>query len=157
MKLINKFTSWYLGISAFVFLVGGILTFYSFESHIEIAQAKEQEKLLRHICQKIENGVPYEKLVREQLHIAEIPYNSPVKKVSLSDTLAWSPQLQRIDRQIKASASYKINGHHYDISVYNMMINTDDVTKVVFESMAGIFLLLIVLLWVFIRLGSKEF
>jgi hypothetical protein len=43
MKLINKFTSWYLGISAFVFLVGGILTFYSFESHIEIAQAKEQE------------------------------------------------------------------------------------------------------------------
>lgn len=156
MKLINKFTSWYLGISAFVFLVGGILTFYSFESHIEIAQAKEQEKLLRHICQKIENGVPYEKLVREQLHIAEIPYNSPIKKVSLSDTLAWSPQLQRIDRQIKASASYKINGHHYDISVYNMMINTDDVTKVVFESMAGIFLLLIVLLWVFIRLGSER-
>jgi hypothetical protein len=70
--------------------------------------------------------------------------------------LAWSPQLQRIDRQIKASASYKINGHHYDISVYNMMINTDDVTKVVFESMAGIFLLLIVLLWVFIRLGSER-
>ncbi|WP_052353893.1 sensor histidine kinase [Flectobacillus major] len=156
MKLINKFTSWYLAISAFVLLAGGILTFYSFESHIEIAQAKEQEKLLRHICQKIEKGVPAEKLVREQLQIREIPYSLPIQKVTLSDTIAWSPQLQRVDKQIKAAASYKIQGKHYYISVYNMMINADDVTQVVFESMLEIFLLLILLLGIFLRLGSER-
>ncbi|XZF15970.1 sensor histidine kinase [Chitinophagaceae bacterium MMS25-I14] len=156
MKLINKFTLWYLAIFAFVLLAGGVLIFHKMEREIEFQQSKELEKLLKHIAHKIELGIPYEKLIREEIDIHELSMNEKIQPVKLSDTIAMSSQLQRMERQLKASASYKINGRHYYIATYNMMIKASDVTNVVVQSMVGIFILLLILLWVFIRIGSEK-
>ncbi|MFD1816618.1 Signal transduction histidine kinase [Pseudarcicella hirudinis] len=156
MKLINQFTLWYLAIFAFVLLVGGVLIYYKFESQIEYAQSKELEKQLVHIAQKIKIGIPANKIVREQIQIRELKYSAPTVRLHLSDTIAWSRQLQRMERQIKAASSYKINGKHYYISVYNMMIRAQDVTKLVIQAMLWIFVLLLILLLIFIRIGSEK-
>lgn len=156
MKLINTFTIWYLGISALVLLLGGILIFQKLESEIDFEQGKELERQLDSYAEKLKKGKPPEHLKRGRLEITELPLGAAVQPFSVRDTLAWHDQLEQMERQLKVSQSYLINGKHYYLSTYNMVIETEDITETVVQTMAAIFILLLIFIAITGRIVSKK-
>lgn len=156
MKLINIFTVWYLGISAIVLLLGGILIFHKLESEIDFEQGKELERQLDNYAGKLKNGKPPHRLEKEGLEISELPLETALLPFSVRDTLAWHDQLEQMERQLKGSRSYLINGKHYYLSTYNIVIETGDITETVVQTMAAIFVLLLIFIAITGRIVSKK-
>jgi signal transduction histidine kinase len=156
MKLINKFTLYYLGISSIVFLLGGVLIFKKLESEIDFEQGKELERQLDSYAEKLENGKPPSRLRNDGVEISELPLETALLPFTVGDTLAWHDQLEQMERQLKGSRSYLINGKHYYLSTYNIVIETGDITETVVQSMAAIFLLLLIFIAICGRLVSKK-
>ena len=156
MKLINQFTIWYLGISVIVFLIGGILIFKKLESEIDFEQGKELERQLDRFASKIEEGKDPEDFHIDRLEIKELPATAPMRPFTVGDTLAWHEPLEQIERQVKAGRSYLINGRHFYMSTYNIMIETNDITETVVQTMVAIFLLLLVFITITSRMVSKK-
>ncbi len=156
MKLINTFTIWYLGISAIVLLLGGILIFQKLESEIDFEQGKELERQLDNYAQILEKGKPERLKKKDRLEIAELPPESPLLPFNVRDTLAWHDQLEQMERQLKASRSYLIDGKHYYLSTYNIVIETSDITETVVQTMIAIFILLLIFIAITGRMISKK-
>jgi len=156
MKLINKFTLWYLGISSVVFLLGGILIFQKLESEIDFEQGMELERQLDSYAEKLKKGKAPERLERDRLEIAELPLEAALQPLNVRDTLAWHDPLEQMERQLKASRSYLINGKHYYLATYNIVIETGDITETVVQTMVAIFILLLVFIAVTGRIVSKK-
>lgn len=156
MKLINQFTIWYLGISVIVFLIGGILIFKKLESEIDFEQGKELERQLDRFASKLEGGKEPREFHIDRLEIIELPIAAPLRPFTVGDTLAWHEPLEQIERQVKAGRSYLINGRHFYMSTYNIMIETNDITETVVQTMGGIFLLLLVFITITSRMVSKK-
>src|SRR5690554_7907606 len=156
MKLINKFTLWYLGISSVVFLLGGILIFQKLESEIDFEQGMELERQLDSYAEKLKKGKAPERLERDRLEIAELPLEAALQPLNVRDTLAWHDPLEQMERQLKASRSYLINGKHYYLATYNIVIETGDIKETVVQTMVAIFILLLVFIAVTGRIVSKK-
>lgn len=156
MKLINQFTIWYLGISVIVFLIGGLLIFYKLESEIDFEQGRELERQLDRYARKMESMDNPSILSKDRLEIRELPLDRAPVPFQLGDTLAWHEPLEQVERQVKAGRSYLINGKHYYMSTYNIMIESDDITETVVQTMVAIFLLLLIFIAVTSRLVSKK-
>ncbi|MDO9552284.1 cell wall metabolism sensor histidine kinase WalK [Rhodonellum sp.] len=156
MKLINIFTIWYLGISFVVLLLGGVLIFKKLESEIDFEQGKELERQLDSYAQRIENGAAPKKIKTERLEIAELPTEKALVPLTVRDTIAWHDQLEQMERQLKASRSYLINGRHYYLSTYNIVIETSDITETVVQTMLAIFALLLIFTAITGRYISKK-
>ncbi len=156
MKLINQFTTWYLGISVIVFLIGGILIFKKLESEIDFEQGKELERQLDRFASKLEEGKEPGEFHIDRLEIIELPSAAPLRPFTVGDTLAWHEPLEQIERQVKAGRSYLINGRHFYMSTYNIMIETNDITETVVQTMVAIFILLLVFITITSRMVSKK-
>ncbi|WP_375585684.1 sensor histidine kinase [Cyclobacterium xiamenense] len=156
MKLINQFTIWYLGISVIVLLIGGVLIFYKLESEIDFEQGKELERQLDNYARRMEFMDNPARLKKDRLEIRELPLEAELIPFQVNDTLAWHEPLEQVERQVKAGRSYLINGRHFYMSTYNIMIESDDITETVVQTMITIFLLLLVFIVVTSRLVSKK-
>lgn len=156
MKLINQFTIWYLGISIIVFLIGGLIIFYKLESEIDFEQGRELERQLDRYARKMEFMNDPSSLSKDRLEIRELPLDQALVPFQLGDTLAWHEPLEQVERQVKAGRSYLINGKHYYMSMYDIMIESDDITETVVQTMVAIFLLLLIFIAVTSRLVSKN-
>ncbi len=156
MKLINQFTIWYLGISIIVFLIGGVLIFYKLESEIDFEQGRELERQLDRYARKMESMDNPSSLSKNRLEIRELPVDQALIPFQQGDTLAWHEPLEQVERQVKAGRSYLINGKHYYMSMYNIMIESDDITETVVQTMVAIFLLLLIFIAITSRLVSKK-
>ena|SRR5690554_3902432 len=156
MKLINKFTLWYLGISSVVLLLGGIMIFQKLESEIDFEQGMELERQLDSYAEKLKNGKAPDRLERDRLEITELPLETALQPLYVRDTLAWHDQLEQMERQLKASRSYLINGKHYYLATYNIVIETGDITETVVQTMVAIFILLLIFIAVTGRIVSKK-
>jgi len=64
--------------------------------------------------------------------------------------------MNRHEKQLKASKSFKTEDKHYRISYYNLVIESEDITETVVITMVSIFLIQLVILGFFIRIGSKR-
>ena len=156
MKLINTFTIWYLGISALILLFGGILIFQKLESEIDFEQGMELERQLDNYADKLKNGKSPDRLQKGRLEISELPLETELLPFNVKDTLAWHDQLEQMERQLKGSRSYLINGRHYYLSTYDMVIETSDITETVVQTMVVIFILLLVFIAITGRIVSKK-
>ncbi|WP_332913143.1 hypothetical protein [Algoriphagus boritolerans] len=64
--------------------------------------------------------------------------------------------MNRNEVQLKASKSYKINGKHYRISYYNLVVEADDITETVVITMVAVFAIQLVFIGFFFRIISKK-
>ncbi|MEX2513084.1 MAG: HAMP domain-containing sensor histidine kinase [Cyclobacteriaceae bacterium] len=156
MKLINQFTIWYLGISIIVLLIGGILIFKKLESEIDFEQGQELERQLDRYARKMESLKNPEELEKDRLEIIELPLEKALIPFNVRDTLAWHEPLEQVERQVKAGRSFLINGRHFYMSTYNIMIESSDITETVVQTMVAIFVLLLVFITITGRIISKK-
>jgi signal transduction histidine kinase len=157
VKLINKFTLWYLAISTLVLLLGGIIVFYKVQLEIEKEVTRRLQRDIDLTAKLLEDGAPIDSLDREQLSITEISFSEPLISLRTSDSLApYSPRLTSIDRKFTVTSSYKINGKHYAITAHNFIAEPDEILEGIIFSLVVTFLILLVFVALASHLMSKQ-
>ncbi|MDR7128004.1 signal transduction histidine kinase [Algoriphagus sp. 4150] len=156
MKLVNAITYWYLGITLAALLVGTLFIYNKLELEIDFELGLQLTRQIDAFAARIENGVPAEALQYDKLQIEEIPFDLPIEELQLSDTLAYNDPMNQNEEQLKASKSYKINGKHYRISYYNLVVEAEDITETVVITMLTVFVIQLVFIGLFFRYISKK-
>lgn len=156
MRLLNLLTAWYILITMVGLLIGGFLIYKKLDSEIDFELGRELDRQIEAYAQRVKAGVPPDRLNYDKLEIKEIPFNLPIEELSLRDTVAYHDPMNRHEKQLKASKSFKTEDKHYRISYYNVVIESEDITETVVITMASIFLIQLVILGFFVRIGSKR-
>lgn len=144
MRLINKFTVWYLAVTFLVLAIGGLIVFYNVQKEVDDEVTRELRSWLDNAAEQIKQNDSVSLQFRDQVEVREIGMNAPEVQLTSFDTIAMHKQLQRMERHQKVKASYKINGKHYLISAYDVVVEPDDITDAVTVSFVWILGLLVI-------------
>jgi signal transduction histidine kinase len=156
MKLLNKFTLWYLAITTVVLLAGGLIVFYLVQHEIDKEAKNRLKNQINVIAEQLKNGVPADQLNKEQIIIKELEPASPLIAPFSTDTMGIFAPARGPDRKLTLSSSFKINGAHYLISAYDFIAEPDEITTGVIISLSWVFLILLLFVALFSRLMSKK-
>ncbi len=81
--------------------------------------------------------------------LAELP-------LQVKDTVVWFEPHQHYERELRAAASYKMNGKHYHIVASNLVAEADEIADGVIESIGWTLIILLVLVGLLSRFLSKR-
>lgn len=157
MKLVNKFTIWYLAITTFVLLFGGVIVFYSVQAEIEKEVTRRLKRDIDHAVQRLESEVPIDSVINEHIAIKELAFDKALIPFNTSDSMAnYSPSLRGLDRKFSVAASYKINDKHYHISAHNFIAEPDEILEGILFSLGLTFLIFLLFVGLVSRMISKQ-
>ncbi|MEB2779906.1 HAMP domain-containing sensor histidine kinase [Algoriphagus sp. C2-6-M1] len=156
MKLINIISLWFLGITVAALLFGTAFIYNKLSSEIDFELGMELDRQISSYAERIRNGAPVHKLAMDKLEIQQIPMDLPIEDIWLRDTLAYHDPMNNNEIQLKASRSFKIDGKHYRISYYNLVVEADDITETVVTTMLVVFFIQLVFIGFFLRVISKK-
>lgn len=143
MKLVPKFTLWYLALTFLVLLISGFIQFFVFRAEIDFEEALMLRRRLKHAIHRLEQGTSPERLRRRNMEVRELDMSLPEMDFTVSDTLAYHEFLQKNEKQVKVFTSRKINDKHYYLSAYYGLVESDDITDAVLTSMKWTLLILL--------------
>jgi len=156
MKLINIISLWFLGITVAALLIGTVMIYKKLGAEIDFELGMELNRQIESYADRIAKGVPPQKLAYDRLEITEIPTEWPIEDIALRDTLAYHDPMNRNEIQLKASRSFKIDGRHFRISYYNLVVEADDITETIVTTMLVVFFVQLVFIGFFLRIISKK-
>jgi signal transduction histidine kinase len=156
MKLVNKFAIWYLAITTLVLLIGALIVYSIVQRENDQEEIRRLRALIEDVRHHLRNGVPADSLETDQIHIKKIAEDSPLISFHILDTMAWHSASQESERQIRAIASYKVDGGHFLISAHTFASEPEDTMAGVIQSLSWIFFLLIVVVGLTSLLVSKK-
>lgn len=140
MKLIHKFTLWYLVATLFVLIIGGIFSFKSIKKEVDREQARYLKKNIDFTIQQLNNGVIPDSLFQNKIEVKRVSKALDEEEFLIKDTLVWHGYLKRMEPQVKVSTVRNINGQSFYISTYGAIVDTGDITYAVFKTSIAIFL-----------------
>ncbi len=141
MKLILKFTLLFLLISLGVFFVGGLITYQVVKQEIDEEQERFLLERLDFFSRWIERHSPTKPFIRDKIQV--YPLESGIETdIIFSDTLVMHSTLERLETHIKLDVTKSINDRLYKISLFDLIVEEDDIADSVRESMIKIYLLL---------------
>lgn len=156
MKLIQKFTLWYLIGTFFVLVVGGVFSFRSIKAEVDREQVRYLKKNIDFTIQQLNNGIIPDSLFQNKMEIKEVSKTLNQDDFLINDTLVWHGYLKRMEPQIKVSTFHTIKSKHYYISTYGAMLDKGDITYAVFKSTTIIFLIMLIVAGVISIAISKK-
>lgn len=156
MKLLNLLTTLYLLLTLATLLVGGVFIYQKLESEIDFELGMELERQIDAFAGRIAQGIDPEALQSERLEIKVLPFDMEEEQLSLRDTIAYHDPMNREEKQLKASKSVKIDGRHYRISYFNLVVETEDITETVVYTMLIVLLVQLLAVVFFFRSISNR-
>lgn len=156
MKLINIISLWFLGITVAALLIGTAVIYKKLGNEIDFELGMELDRQIQSYADRIADGAPVEKLEYDKLEIKEIPLNWPIEELWLRDTIAYHDPMNRNEKQLKASRSFKIDRNHYRISYFNLVVEADDITETIVTTMLVVFFVQLLFIGFFLRAISKK-
>ncbi len=156
MKLLNLLTTLYLLLTLATLLVGGVFIYQKLESEIDFELGMELERQIDAFAGRIAQGIDPEALQSERLEIKVLPFEMEEEELSLRDTIAYHDPMNREEKQLKASKSIKIDGRHYRISYFNLVVETEDITETVVYTMLIVLLVQLLAVVFFFRSISNR-
>lgn len=155
MRLLFKITIIFLLLALVVFLAGSVITYQVFRNEVIL---EEQRFLLERLQQTermiIRMNISKE-FKREKLIIQPLGMSNTETKPVFSDTLVMHSTLDRIEPHTKLDVIRKIGEQYYKITLYDIIIEQDDIIDGVKKSMTEIYFLLILVFLLSTILLSK--
>lgn len=146
MRLVDKFTIWFLLITAFVLLTGGVIVFTRVQHEVDREAIRRIKSHIDEIAAQLEKNTPVAELESEYVQIVEIDPNVPPIGLQIYDTMAvYRPNMRALDRKLTVESSYRIGSKHYKVSMYDFVAEPDEIADGVRESLLWIFLILLVI------------
>ncbi|TCS87780.1 signal transduction histidine kinase [Anseongella ginsenosidimutans] len=156
MKLVFKFAIWYLVITLLALAIGGVISYREIKEEVDFEQSLYLKGKLDAAVRRLSRGMHPDSLARHNMEIQQLDFARPEMNFRVTDTVVMHKFLQRLEQQIKVSASYKVNGKHYYIAAYDGMVESDDITDAVIKSITGIFIVMLVVTGLLSYLISKH-
>ena len=146
MRLVDKFTVWFLVITAFVLLSGGLIVFTRVQHEVDQEAIRRIKSHIDNIAVQLGKGTPAAELESENVRIVEIDPELSAIDLNVYDTMAvYRPNMRALDRKLTVESSYRIGSKHYKVSMYDFVAEPDEIADGVRESLAWIFLILLVI------------
>ena len=144
MRLVDKFTIWFLAVTAVVLLTGGLIVFTRVQNEVDREAIRRIKSHMDDIAAQLEQGRSPEEVKTEQVDIVEIDPVAPEIDIKVYDTMAvYRPRMRALDRKLTVESSYHVDGKHYKISMYDFVAEPDEIADGVRESLGWIFLILL--------------
>lgn len=152
MKLIFKITLLYLLISLIVFLLGGIITYHVIKREITFEEQRFLDERLTSVIRMIERRHLSRPFEHDKISIIPLGTQGHETPVQFSDTLVMHSTLQRIEPHNKLDVVKKVGDQYYKISLYDLIVEEDDIYDGVSEALVKMYVLLtvvvLILSWV---------
>lgn len=141
MKLVLKFTLLFLLVSLLVFLIGGVITYQVVKREIDDEEERFLLERLDFFTRWIERHSPTKAFIRDKIQVYPLTSGSETEIV-FSDTLVMHSTLERMEPHLKLDVTRQIDGRLYRISMFDLIVEEDDIVESVKEAMVKIYLLL---------------
>jgi len=150
MRLISKIVLIFLGLSLIVFILGGIVTVQIISNEVKKEERWFLQERLRSTQRFIERKQPTEDFIRDKVIILPQEDSIETDQIVFSDTIVHHSTLERPEKHNKLDVGKKIEGRFYKITLYDIIIEQDDIADGVIESLVKTY----ILLFVVVLLGS---
>ncbi len=146
MRLLDKFTIWFIVITSLVLVAGGLIVFTRVQYEVDQEAIRRIKSNIDNIAEQLEQGRSVEEVKTEYVEIQEIDPRTPEIDINVYDTMAvYRPRMQALDRKLTVESSYHIGDKHYKVSMYDFVAEPDEIADGVIESLAWIFLILLII------------
>jgi signal transduction histidine kinase len=157
MRLIDKFTIWFIVITSLVLVAGGLIVFTRVQHEVDREAIRRIKRNMDNTAKELALGKTPGELQTEYLTISEIDPHVPPIKLAVYDTMAvFTSRRAALDRKLTVESSYRIGEKHYLISMYDFVAEPDEIADGVKESLAWIFLILLVIVGITNLLISRR-
>ena len=144
MRLIDKFTIWFVAITSVVMVAGGLIVFRLVQHEIDREAIRRIKSHIDNVAQQLQQGKSPGELKSEYVEISEIDPRAPVIDLNVYDTMAvYRPRMVALDRKLTVESSYRIGDKHYRVSMYDFVAEPDEIADGVKKSLGWIFVILL--------------
>ncbi|WP_375577630.1 HAMP domain-containing sensor histidine kinase [Marivirga tractuosa] len=161
MRLITKIVLIFLGLSLIVFIIGGLVTVQIISNEVKKEEQWFLQERLRSTIHYIERRQPTRDIIRDKVIILPQEDSIEIDNIVFSDTIVHHNTLERPEQHNKLDVGKKIEGRFYKITLYDIIIEQDDIADGVIESLVKTYILLLVVVllgsWLLSRRLLKPF
>jgi signal transduction histidine kinase len=150
MKLITKIVLIFLGLSLIVFIIGGIVTVQIISNEVKKEERWFLQERLLSTEKYIERRQPTKDIIRDKVIILPQKDSIETDNIIFSDTIVYHSTLERPELHNKLQVGKQIEGRFYKITLYDIIIEQDDIVDGVIESLVKTYILLLIV----VLLGS---
>lgn len=155
MKLVNRFTLWYLAITALILLAGSVIVFTSVQHENDDEEARRLQGLVQD-----EIAILQGKLQRtnktSEVTVSELSMSQAERPFKILDTVGWHSEFQGTERQLIGSQSVKIDNKHFLINAYAFAPEPEETVAGTIRSLTVVFVLLLVVVGITSVVVSKR-
>ncbi|MBL6447975.1 HAMP domain-containing histidine kinase [Fulvivirga sp. 29W222] len=144
MKLIFKITLLYLLISLVVFLIGGLITHQIIMREVVFEEQRFLKERLDFAIRMIERRKLHKPFERDKIKIIPLGTRAKETEIAFSDTVVMHSTLQRMEPHNKLDVVKKVGDQYYKVTLYDLIVEEDDVAEGVNEALIKVYLLLLV-------------
>lgn len=148
MKLVHKFTLWYLAITTVVLLAGGVLVFQSVVYQNDQEEIRRIRGLIDDAVESVRKHHTPDSARSPFVTIRELRTDLPDVPFYTKDTMGYHSTFQGAERQILGAASYRIGDRHFLISARSFAPEPEETIAGVIQSISWIFFALLVVVGV---------
>ena len=161
MRLITKIVLIFLGLSLIVFIIGALVTVQIISNEVKKEERWFLQERLNSTERYIEKREPTKDIIRDKVIILPKEDSIETDNIVFSDTIVYHSTLERPEKHNKLDVGKKINGRFYKITLYDIIIEQDDIVDGVIESLVKTYILLLVVVllgsWLLSRRLLKPF
>lgn len=156
MKLINKFTLWYLCITLSCTLVGSFITYYNIKSRIDKAATERLTNINDKIAGQIRQGIARDSIFEgKAITVKTLATPLPKKKNEVAGISFFNPDTKQHECRLKVNSFYTINNQHYSISSYDTVTKSEQILSGIEYSIFWKWLWILTVIAISARLVSK--
>lgn len=156
MKLINKFTLWYLCIALTCTIFGTVITYYTIKNKMDNA-AIDRLVTINHIAaDKIGSGQSWDSSVLgRKVQVRELSAPPTDRKTVISKSESSYPGSQKKEYRITVNSFFNINNKNYSITSFGYVIQSEHLLSGIEGTIVWKWLLILSLIAISARLVSK--
>ncbi len=142
MNLVIRVTLLFALASLIVFLIGGVISFRVMMREVNDEQRHFLNERMDRVTRMIERRKPTDTLRMNKLVVVPLE-NLTEERKSFRDTLVIHAQLERLEPHLKLDAIKNVEGRSYQVVMYDVIIEPDDIRDGLEESLVKIYLILL--------------
>lgn len=145
----------YLLLSLMVFAIGGVISYQVMKREIDFEQQRFLKARLDHAEKIIAYKKPTEPFVRDKLKITPLRKDVQETSIVYSDTVLMHAELERLEPHIKLDVIKNIAGRPYHITMYDLIIEADDIEEAMREVMFKMYIILFIMVLIISWIASN--
>lgn len=157
MKLINKLTAWYLGVTLVVILIGGVIAYYQVKAEINRTQINRLRTFNDATAARIEKGLPSGfETFNPPAEVTVLDSAVTSNTFTVSEDSRYNQELGNNECRVSVDSYYQINGQNYRVRSHNSVKKTHEIFQGLLNSFLAILVLLLLLIGISARFISNS-